>query len=238
MLPGGHWSDRRTEGELLSRKGQYLEGDWRGDGGLVYRTRATMCAGWLSAGELSKRLSDPQHELDDAVESLVRELLPHLFIWGESAVPAVLLVGMLLRERGDGKAAREIWSSALTAILGTNQPGQGSAAQIPMHRRTRSLRCVAESRMQTSECIDRAAMPIPLWRCLSASFGMAGGRPLPLSGQRSPASITQNSNRRSSGRASCGARRVVSHATGVARTPKAGGSCAQAQLTRLHTCRI
>ncbi len=72
--------------ETLERK-DFLEGNWRGDGGSLYEARVTIVLGTLAALELHLHEVDRDHGCDSQLLARVRDNLDILFFWGESSFP-------------------------------------------------------------------------------------------------------------------------------------------------------
>jgi hypothetical protein len=68
-------------------KVDFLEGDWLGDGGLIYWARVTIVLGSLAALENYFRAIDNSYTKDEQIADLIRNNTKFLWFWGESAFP-------------------------------------------------------------------------------------------------------------------------------------------------------
>jgi hypothetical protein len=72
--------------ETLKRK-DFLEGDWRGDGGFIYSARATVVLGSLATLELYHHRINKEYQQDSELFELIKNNIRILWLWGESAFP-------------------------------------------------------------------------------------------------------------------------------------------------------
>lgn len=74
------------EEEVCTRK-DFLEGEIRGDGGLVYKARATVALGAAAALEVQRRMLDGAHQVDGRLVQRLADEREQLWYWGDSAFP-------------------------------------------------------------------------------------------------------------------------------------------------------
>lgn len=107
--------------EMLQRE-DFLEGDWRGDGGLIYRMRATIVLGVLATLMTHLEHAGQKHEKDEKIISLMKKNLPVLCFWGESAFPYFFGIIKYLEMNGEGTAAQSVLSNIFLEIININFP--------------------------------------------------------------------------------------------------------------------
>lgn len=107
--------------EVIQRNNRFLEGDITGDGGLVYKTRATIILGWLSAYELLQKCRDSCYTFDRRIYELIKYNFPHnMFLWGESASIHFIMMGLFLSLLGEKGMAVNIYEEILSHIVTSN----------------------------------------------------------------------------------------------------------------------
>jgi hypothetical protein len=133
-LPAQEWSlsfDMATAGitdaltslreESVSRP-DLREGSPIGDGGFVYKARATMLMGALCALELSELSTGRRKEYDPALKPWMVNGLGHLWYWGESAFPYYLSIIRYLEAVGENARARGLLEVILQRTTVWNEP--------------------------------------------------------------------------------------------------------------------
>lgn len=113
--------------EVVERK-DFLEGNWYGDGGNIYRARTTIVLGTLAALELHQKEQN-SHYMDERILDLIIKSVngkiaeePLLFFWGESAFPYFFNLIKYLEISGHSTIASEILINIYKSILSLNRP--------------------------------------------------------------------------------------------------------------------
>lgn len=112
---------RALRSEVLMRE-EFLEGDWRGDGGEVYRARMTIVAGIVSAIDLLDAVSG-DCQPDACVCQFVKSVRPKLWLWGEGAIPFCICCVKRLELAGEHDTAKELLASVLVSLVKSNRVG-------------------------------------------------------------------------------------------------------------------
>ncbi|MGD0919733.1 MAG: hypothetical protein ABSB22_25125 [Thermodesulfobacteriota bacterium] len=107
--------------EMLQRE-DFLEGDWRGDGGLIYRVRATIVLGALATLMTHVHHAGKKPENDEKLISLMKKSLPVLCFWGESAFPYFFGIIKYLETKGEGSSAQSVLTNIFLEIINLNFP--------------------------------------------------------------------------------------------------------------------
>ena len=105
--------------EMLQRE-DFLEGDWRGDGGLVYRARATIVLGGVAALEIHRFHSEKGYVTDERVLKRIRENIRLLWLWGESAFPYLFSVIKYLEISNERVLAQSFLNGLFVGIMREN----------------------------------------------------------------------------------------------------------------------
>lgn len=105
--------------ETLARK-DFLEGDWLGDGGLVYRARATIVLGTLATLELHFHSTDKEYVPDKRLLGLVKDSINTLWFWGESAFPCFFNLINYLEFNNEAEIARSLLDGVFLGLVGRN----------------------------------------------------------------------------------------------------------------------
>jgi hypothetical protein len=140
----------RLKQELLI-KDNFLEGNPIGDGDLVYRARATITLGALSALEVYHATTDNRHTTDTALLKRLEENLETLWFWGESAFPFFFYIIKMLEISNKWPAALHITSALLDAIIKMNSPDSEQGLASPYYTHQEIL---GNSLVTNSEPID------------------------------------------------------------------------------------
>jgi hypothetical protein len=152
--------------ECMDRGGVYLEGSWRGDGGVVYKARQTLLLGWLCAHELARRMSDESYAIDGRVMEMARASLGgELFLWGESAVPLFYAIGQLARFHGEAAMAASLYTDMLRQITEMNDPKNRVGLPDPYYSADAILAAltgVPGSHLEFRDFVGHAYMTRPL----------------------------------------------------------------------------
>lgn len=105
--------------ETLERK-DFLEGHGLGDGGLIYRARATIVLGVLTTLEIYLHLKDKNYVQDDKLLKLVKDNVPILLFWGESAFPYFFSIIKYLELNGEGHTAQSLLENLFQSVVNKN----------------------------------------------------------------------------------------------------------------------
>jgi hypothetical protein len=101
--------------EVLGRK-DFLEGEWLGDGDLIYRARTTIVLGVLGALEIHLHESDETYIPSSGISDFIKSNLSLLWFWGESAFPYFFYIIKILGFNREIEIARGLLCD-LTLIL-------------------------------------------------------------------------------------------------------------------------
>lgn len=105
--------------ETLGRE-DFLEGDGRGDGALVYRARATIVLGALAALETHLQLTIKDYAKDEKLLKLVKDNMPILWLWGESAFPYLFSIIKFLWLNEETEKAQALLKGLTLGIVNEN----------------------------------------------------------------------------------------------------------------------
>lgn len=103
--------------EVIGRE-HFLEGDWLGDGNLVYKARTTMILGLIAMSENYKESSGQREKISEIIKSNIN----HLWLWGESAFPFFFMIIKFLENISEYKLSRDLLNLLLTIIIDSNYP--------------------------------------------------------------------------------------------------------------------
>ena len=118
--------------ETFERK-DFLEGDWRGDGGLIYRARATIVLGTLATLELHLHRTDKEYIQDKKLLELIKDNIDILWFWGESAFPYFFTLINYLELNNEVKIAQSLLNAIFVGIANTNQPRRQNGLPNPYY---------------------------------------------------------------------------------------------------------
>jgi len=110
---------RSLKKECLSRQ-DMIEGSLIGDGGLIYKVRAVLVIGSLSALELSDVRSGCTEGFNPELKKWIAGNLEHLWYWGESAFPCYLNIIRYLEAVGENGRAKDILGLVLNRTATCN----------------------------------------------------------------------------------------------------------------------
>jgi hypothetical protein len=105
--------------EMLQRE-DFLEGDWRGDGGLVYRARATVVLGAVAALEIHRYHYEKGYVTDERVLNKIKENIRLLWLWGESAFPYLFSIIKYLEVSNEKALAQSFLNGLFIGIIREN----------------------------------------------------------------------------------------------------------------------
>jgi len=118
--------------ETLQRK-DFLEGDWVGDGWLVYRARATIVLGALATLEIYRHKADKEYIQDDRLLELIKSNINALWLWGESAFPHFFGLIKYLELNGEDQIARSLLNALFTGVINDNSPRASGSLANPYY---------------------------------------------------------------------------------------------------------
>jgi len=116
--------------ESLQRK-YFLEGNWLGDGGLIYKARTTLILGILCALELYLKEKDNRYEIDARIKDMVKNNIKSLWFWGESAFPLFLNIIHFLEKVDESQLSKNLLDTLMLVILEKNGNKNTSSITIP-----------------------------------------------------------------------------------------------------------
>jgi len=102
--------------EMLTRT-DFLEGDWRGDGAILYKIRGTIVLGALACLEMHQHTENKGYPKDSRVLDLIMKSIDTLFFWGDSAFPFLLEIIQYLEICGEQRTAALILGKFFLAIV-------------------------------------------------------------------------------------------------------------------------
>lgn len=105
--------------DTLKRE-DFLEGDWRGDGGLIYRTRATIVLGTLAAHEIYLYKTQDNFIQNNQLVELIKNNIQILCIWGESAFPYIFAIIKYLEINNETIISSDIIKVLLLTVIKSN----------------------------------------------------------------------------------------------------------------------
>ncbi len=105
--------------EVLERQ-DFLEGDTLGDGSWMYRARATMVLGTLSALEVHLSHTEENYVPNERVQALLRKNGKILWFWGESAFPFFFHMLSFLELSGEKAMAAQFLTMMFLAAVNEN----------------------------------------------------------------------------------------------------------------------
>lgn len=105
--------------ETLERE-DFLEGSWLGDGGLLYRARATIVLGALATLEIYLHMADEKYIQDKKLLELIKDNIPILWFWGESAFPYFFSLIKYLELNNEGQIAQSLLNTLFLGIVNEN----------------------------------------------------------------------------------------------------------------------
>jgi len=118
--------------EMLQRE-DFLEGDWRGDGALVYRARATIVLGSVAALEVHFHLADKSYAKDERVLKKIKESIPLRWLWGESAFPYLFNSVKYLELSGEQTIGQSLLNGIFIGMLNENAPRKEEGLPNPYY---------------------------------------------------------------------------------------------------------
>jgi hypothetical protein len=133
------------ETEFLSKR-NYLEGSPMGDGGIVYKARATMVLAWMCAlhmFEMKSNRATPDERIIQLIKSNHKDLL---WYWGQSATPYHLIISLFCESMNETELAWNITLKVLVDLSLQDESNVGSRVPDPY--------------LQVEKCVG-AAMKLP-----------------------------------------------------------------------------
>lgn len=105
--------------ETLDKK-TFLEGDLMGDGGDIYKARATIVLGTLASYEIFSSLRNHEHKFNDELLNLLIENFKNLKLWGESAFPFFFFIIKYLELNNESEIAKSLLRSVTETVITMN----------------------------------------------------------------------------------------------------------------------
>lgn len=118
--------------ETLQRQ-DFLEGVALGDGGYIYRARATIVLGVLCMRQLYLIEAGKKDDRDARVLGLLKSNLNTLWFWGESAFPFFINIIQYLESKGEKKQAEDLLKILLQAVIERNSAPSKSGFASPYY---------------------------------------------------------------------------------------------------------
>ncbi len=116
--------------ETLARKGILLEGDIFGDGGLIYRVRATVLLGWLAGMEIARKIKHPEYTVDASLIDLIRDQKKMIY-FGEYATIYYTLMAFYAELSGDESLCKGMLANVLGALAMANSGRRKDLRPLP-----------------------------------------------------------------------------------------------------------
>jgi len=127
--------------ETLKRE-DFLEGDWLGDGGLIYRARATIVLGTLAALEVYLHKTNESYVKDEKLLKSIKDNIRILWCWGESAFPYFFNIIKYLEFSNEKQIAQSLLKALLEAIIKSNSPKSQAGLSTPYYSASDILEAV------------------------------------------------------------------------------------------------
>lgn len=132
--------------EESCRGGDLLEGDVLVESA-VYRARVTILAGLMAAYHLICRVEQVENPYADTINGFIEKHKRELHLWGESAVPYLLILGWYLETTRTAGEAEGLWASVVKALVSKNKRELD---------RTPSRAAVADPYLECEDALARA----------------------------------------------------------------------------------
>jgi hypothetical protein len=116
--------------ESVSRE-NLLEGDLLVDG-QVYRVRITMLLGLMALHSIVCRIRAVRNEFDAEMSRFIKTHGRELHLWGESAVPYLVLFGLYLEGNEGARSAEQLWGTVLGMVVARNKPRRDKAGDTAL----------------------------------------------------------------------------------------------------------
>ena len=149
--------------EEILQKEDFLEGDWRGDGGLVYRARATIVLGAVAALEIHRFHSEKGYVTDERVLKRIRENMGLLWLWGESALPYLFSIIKYLEISNERVLAQSFLNGLFTGIIRENAWGKEDGLPNPYYAINDLFEALFGISTQTIELKEFSGASYMLW---------------------------------------------------------------------------
>jgi hypothetical protein len=124
--------------ECATNTSKFTQGNPFTDGHF-YNSRITLLSGLLGAASISHRLKREAWEHEDFVQRFLVEYLPKVRLWGESAVPYLVLAALTVERRGHHVTAEGLILQLVKAIAETNGT-RGKGLPNPYYEAEEALR--------------------------------------------------------------------------------------------------
>jgi hypothetical protein len=140
--------------EVMGRT-DFLEGDIRGDGLLVYRARATIVLGTIAACENYFSSADSKYATPEDLLKIFENNLSILWFWGESAFPFFFNIMALLEKNNIlDRVNNPMLENVVTGLIEQNQPRGKDGMANPYYSINDILNSAWHVSPQESENID------------------------------------------------------------------------------------
>jgi hypothetical protein len=109
----------------------FLEGDWRADGGVMLRVRTMIVLGALACHEVLPVGSWKTDRSPDEVFQLIRKHIDRRNVWGDSAFPYLFFIIRFLEARNETGLAEKLLDEIFVALTEANFRQQGPVFPSP-----------------------------------------------------------------------------------------------------------
>jgi hypothetical protein len=164
------WDEAEAALETLlqeaSKRENLLEGAWPGDGGDVYRARATIILGAAAAGEIVRLWRDAKAVVRAEVVALIEKHSKYLWYWGDAAMPSFLAIAKVLECAGKRADGERLALGILDGILTRNSRDGDDSGALPSSYYT------AEDVLMDAVGVAELDKRIPRTEFLGQSWGL------------------------------------------------------------------
>jgi hypothetical protein len=112
---------RLIKDEVCGRQ-DFLEGNWLGDGGLVYKSRITIVLGLLAAFEINNNEQNTDYTFDEKLLNIIKKNINNLFFWGESSFPYFFNLVKYMEAINELQLANDLLLVITSEIVTQNAP--------------------------------------------------------------------------------------------------------------------
>lgn len=117
----------------ISKRKDFLEGVWTGDGGLIYRARTTIVLGALATLEIHLQITDKEYLQDEKLLKLIKDNIRVLWLWGESAFPYFFNLIKYLELNNESQISHFLLNGLFLGIINNNSPGSKNSLANPYY---------------------------------------------------------------------------------------------------------
>lgn len=115
------------------RKRDFIEGTWLGDGGLIYRARATIVLGTLALLEVYLNKLEKKYVSDKQLLEIIKNNIRILWLWGESAFPYLFGIIKYLEINEKYEISQKLLHSLFKGIVDNNTPRKHTSLADPYY---------------------------------------------------------------------------------------------------------